>query len=340
MSRHSFPSLALVFLLLALPAAPVSAEPLATVVVRPHPVPLGLAADGVVEALNQATVAAQVAGRIVELRVDAGQQVKKGELLLRIDAREAAEAAAAARSQLAVAQAQFERSRQLRQQNFISQAGLDKARGEFDAAKAAAAQAGVGLGHATVTSPIAGVVARRHAEAGEMASPGRPLLTIHDPAGLRVSASVPQHRLREVRGAKGARVEFPELGRTVEVAAVHLLPTADAATHVSTVRLNLPPAAVDGVLPGMAARVTFVTGEAEKMTVPVAALVRRGEVTAVYVVGETPPAAALTLRQIRLGEPVSAGEVEVLAGLVAGERVALDPVQAVIRLKAGDRTGR
>ncbi|MBI2307874.1 MAG: efflux RND transporter periplasmic adaptor subunit [Rhodocyclales bacterium] len=330
MDRHFPRSLALLALLLVLPAVPVAAAPPASVVVQLHAVSLGVAADGVVEALTQATVAAQVAGRIVELRVDAGQAVRKGELLLRIDAREAAEAATAARSQLVVAQAQFERSRQLRQQNFISQAGLDKARAEFDAAKAAAAQAGVGLGHAAVTSPITGVVSRRHAESGEMATLGRPLLTIHDPAGLRVTASIPQHRLREVRGARSARIEFPELGKVVEAASVQLLPTADAATHVSSVRVQLPPA-IDGVVPGMAARVTFVTGTAEKMTVPAAAVVRRGEVTAVYVAAAQGP----VLRQLRLGEAVSATEIEVLAGLAAGERVLLDPVQAAIALRAG-----
>ncbi|HEX5803162.1 MAG TPA: efflux RND transporter periplasmic adaptor subunit [Azospira sp.] len=310
-------------------ATPAHAEPLASVVVQPHPVPLGIAADAVVEALNQATVAAQVAGRVVEVRVDAGQAVAKGELLMRIDAREAAEAAAAARSQLAVAQAQYERSRQLQQQKFISQAGLDKARAEFDAARAAAAQAGVGYGHAAVTSPLAGIVARRHTEAGEMAVPGKPLLTIYDPSALRVTASVAQYQLRALRGVKTARVEFPELGRSVDATSVSVLPTADADTHVSQVRVNLP-ADLGGVMPGMFARVTFVTGQAEKLTVPAAAVQRRGEVSAVYV----DSGHGLALRQLRLGATY-AGEVEVLSGLKAGERVVLDPVRAGLQLRSG-----
>ena len=315
-----------VLALLLLPALG-RAESLPHVVVQPHAVGIGFSVDAVVEALHQATVAAQVSGRIVEMKVDAGQVVKKGDLLMRIDAREAAEAAQAAHSQFAVAQAQFERSKQLRQQNFISQSGLDKAKADFDAARAAAAQAGVGLGHATVTSPIAGIIAKRHTEAGEMASPGKPLVTVYDPAGLRVTASIPQYQLREMRSVKEARIEFPELGKTVDATSVQLLPTADAGTHVSQARANLPP--VEGVIPGMFARVTFVTGKAEKTTVPVSALVRRGEVTAVYV--ETDK--GLSLRQIRLGETYGS-EIEVLAGLATGERVVLDPVKAAISLKA------
>lgn len=317
---------------LVLPSA-AGADSLAHVLVEPHAVAVGFPADAVVEALQQATVASQVSGRIVEVKVDAGQRVKKGELLMRIDAREVAEAAQAARSQLATAQAHYERTKRLREQNFISQAGLDKARTDYDAARAAASQAGVGLDHASVTAPIAGIVALRHAEQGEMASPGRPLVTIYDPAGLRVTASIPQYKLRDMRSVKTARIEFPELARTLESTAVTVLPTADAATHVSQVRVELPkgmPAEMEGVVPGMFARVRFITGSAMKMTVPTRSLVRRGEMTAVYVDSDR----GLTLRQLRVGEAVSDSETEVLAGLNAGERVVVDPVKAAIQLKS------
>ena len=308
---------------------PAVAEDLPLRVLQPRTVALGVTAEATVEAVVQATVASQVAGRVIDVRVDAGSVVKKGDLLMRIDAREASEAAQAAKSQLAVAQLQYERSRQLREQNFISQAGLDKARADFEVARAAAAQAGVGAGHATVTSPIAGVVALRHTESGEMAALGRPLVTVFDPASLRVTASVPQHRLRDVRGARTARVDFPELGRSVDATALAVLPTVDASTHAAQVRADLP-AALEGVTPGMAARITFVTGQAEKLTVPEAAIVRRGEVTALYVESDK----GLALRQVRLGERYAGGEIEVLAGVAAGERVVLDPAKAAIRLKA------
>lgn len=319
----------LAVLLLAAPLA-VRAQALPTVVVRPHPVDLTFPAEALVEAVNQATVAAQVSGRVVEVRVDAGQTVRKGELLMRIDAREAAEAAAGATAQLVNARANYERLKNLRAQNFISAAALDKAKADFEAAQAASGQAGVGLGHATVTAPIAGVVAQRQTELGEMAAPGKPLLTLYDPAGLRVTASVPQYMLPRMRGVTRAKVEFPELGRWVDATSVALLPVADAATHVSQVRVGLPADAGANLLPGSFARVHFVIGRASKFTVPKAAVLRRGEVAAVYVQGAD---GRLALRQLRLGEEFG-GEIEVLAGLAAGERVALDPVKAGIALKA------
>ena len=309
------------------------AQGLPTVVVQPHPVDLTLPAEAVVEALNQATLASQVSGRVTEVRVDAGQVVKKGDLLMRIDAREAAEAAAGASAQYINAKASYERLKNLRQQNFISPAALDKARADFEAAQASSAQAGVGVAHATVVAPISGVVAQRLIELGEMAAPGRQLLTIYDPNGLRVTASIAQYKLPQMRTVRQARVEFPELGKWVDATAVTLLPTADAATHVSQVRVNLP-AGIRDAIPGMFARVHFVIGRATKMTVPEAAVVRRGEVAAVYVQSGQ---GVLALRQLRLGEPRGDG-IEVLAGLTAGEQVVLDPVKAGIQLKAAATT--
>jgi hypothetical protein len=109
------------------------------------------------------------------------------------------------------------------------------------------------------------------------------------------------------------------------------LPTADAATHVSQVRVTLPD--VPEATPGMFARVHFITGQAEKLTVPAAAVLRRGEVAAVYV--QTADN-RLSLRQLRLGDAVGQGEIEVLAGLSAGDKVVTDPVKAGIQLKTAN----
>lgn len=307
-----------------------AAEPLSFVVVRPHAVDVGFAADSVVEAVQQATVGAQSPGRVLEVRADAGQVVRKGDVLMRIDAREAAEAVRAAEAVHANAKLNFERQQQLKAQKFVSQAAVDKAKADLDAAAASRAAAGASESHATIVAPISGVIARRLAEAGDMAMPGTPLFTIYQPGGLRVTAPVPQYRLKDMGGAKAARVEFPELGRWVDATSVQLLPTADATTHVSQVRVGLP--AVAEARPGMFARVHFVTGQAEKLTVPATAILRRGEVAAVYVQAAD---GRLALRQLRLGEAVGQGEIEVLAGLAAGDRVATDPVRAGIQLKSG-----
>ena len=304
------------------------AESLPVIAVKPHAVDLTFPSEAVVEAIQQATVGAQVPGRVLEVKADAGQTVKKGDVLMRIDAREAAEAARAAEAQYANARVNYERTKSLVAQKFMSAAALDKAKADFDAAAANRAAAGASQSHATILAPITGIVARRHAELGDMAMPGTPLFTIYQPGGLRVTASIPQYRLKEMRNVKAARVEFPELGKWVEATSVQVLPTADAATHVTPVRVNLP--AVPEATPGMFSRVHFITGQAQKLTVPAKAVLRRGEVAAVYVQAAD---GRLSLRQLRLGDVVGQGEIEVLAGLATGDRVVTEPVKAAIAVK-------
>lgn len=314
-------------LTLAALALPAAAQNIVTIEARD--IDLTYPAEAAVEAVRQATIAAQVAGRVVEVRADAGQAVRQGELLMRIDAREAAESAAAAQAQLVQAKANFERTKTLLGKKFVSQAALDKAEADFLAAKAAAGASGASYSHATVVAPMAGIVASRDTELGEMASPGKPLFTLFDPKSLRVVASIPQYKLAEVKKGAKARLEFPETGQWLDAVRVEILPTADAKSHTVTARLYLPDN-TPGIIPGMAARAHFVTGRGKKLTVPPAAVLRRGEVTAVYVFDA---ANQPRLRQVRLGEPVADGELEVLAGLTGGERVSLEPIQTGMQLK-------
>lgn len=286
-----------------------------------------LPAEAVIEATKQATVATQVSGRIVAVNAEPGQRVQAGQVLMRIDAREAAENVAAARAQLAQAEANFTRTQNLFKQKFVSQAALDAAEATLKSARAQAAAAGAGASHATVTAPIGGIVAQRHAELGDLATPGKPLVTIFAPGGLRAIASIPQFKLKDAQKAMAARVEFTESRRWLDGTRFEVLPTIDAQSHTATARIYLPDA--EGLVPGMAARVHFVTGRAQKLTLPPQAVLRRGEISAVYVLKDGKPA----LRQVRLGEPVADGELEVLSGIAAGETVSLDPVKTGIEMK-------
>lgn len=299
---------------------------------------LTVSAEAVLEAVRQSTVAAQIAGRIVDIRFDVGDFVKKGEVIVRIDERAAAQAVAAteaqvaeARAALANARANYERSKQLLAQNFISPSALDKAEADYKAAQArvtallaGAGQAATERSFATVVAPYSGVVAARHVELGEMAAPGKPLMTGFDPSTLRAVANVPQAQLDAIRALSKARVEVPSIGKWIDVKNVTIVPSADPRTHTTPVRLGLA-GVVRGVYPGVYARAHFVTGRALKLVVPRSAVVRRSEVTAVYVVGEN---GAVHMRQIRLGTAENEQFLEVLAGLKTGERVALDPIKA------------
>ncbi len=332
---------------LASAAAAADAPALRTAPVQYREVEQTYAAEGVVEAVKQSTVAAQISGRVVAVNFDVGDSVKKGQVIVRIDSTEVNQAHAASQAQVAQAEAalrnakaQYERTQRLVEQKFMRAAAMDKAQADYHSARAqlAVAEAGGGQaaatrGYATVTAPYSGVVSARHVELGEMAVPGKPLMTGFDPRELRVSASMPQYQLDAVRRLASASVEFPALKKRIHAARVTFLPAADAQTHTTQVRLDLP-AGIEGLYPGMFARAYFAVGRVKKLLIPASAVALRSEVAGAYVVGA---AGEIRFRQLRLGETAGDQEVEVLAGVAPGEMVALDPVAALAALKRGAR---
>lgn len=318
-----------------------AAEQLAVARVEYREVMQTYSVDGIVEATRQSTVSAQISGRVKEILFDVGDRVVKGQVILRIDQREAAQAVAGSQAQvlqaqanLQNAQATLERNQQLFAQKFISRAALDKAQADYQvaSAQAAASKAGAGQadltqGYTTVTAPYSGLVAARLVELGEMVMPGKPLMTGFDPAALRVVVDVPQYKLAEIGAHPQANVELPSLNRMIKAASTSVQPLADARTHSTQVRISLP-ANQAGVYPGMFVRAHFLVGKLKKLVIPNSAVLRRSEVVAVYVVDEK---GSVTLRQVRVGDAEIEGVVEVLAGLNQGERIALDPVKAGMR---------
>ena len=313
---------------------------LASAPVQTAPAQAASGFDGVVEAVRQSVVAAQVPGAVTALEVKPGDTVKAGQVLARIDARAAEQSANASAAQVQSAQAlldmaskDFERQKQLFQRQYISQAALERAESQFKATQAQAAallaQAGAARtqsGFYVVRAPFSGVVAEVPVALGDMAMPGRALVTLYEPGALRVTAAVPQTAM--VQPAQGVRIELPGLAperRWFAPSQVQVLPTVDAGTHTVQLRIGLPEG-MAGVAPGMFARVWLpaAQGAPGRLYVPAASIVHRGEMTGVYVVGAK---GETVLRQVRLGR-ASGETVEVLAGVSAGDRVALDPQAA------------
>ncbi|MBV6417227.1 MAG: Multidrug resistance protein MdtA [Steroidobacteraceae bacterium] len=322
--------------------APSPVEGLATLTVGAGEAGPGRSWDGVVEAVRQATLSAQTSGRVAEVRHDVNDRVAAGAVLVRLSAVEQQAGVAAARAQLRAAEAtlvevegNFGRYVDLYQRHYVSKAQLDQMRATRDAAQAArdaaraqVANTGQQSAYTTIRAPYAGIVSSRDVEPGESVGVGRQLMTLFSPDALRVEVSVPQSVAMQIRARPLARITFED-GRSVDARDVTVFPSADSATHAVTVRVQLP--ALDPIPhPGGTAKVLFpAVEETVYPRIPAATLVRRGEVTAVYVLA----GGRLSLRQLRLGEE-SGGEVDVIAGLKPGEVIARDPVAAVQALVA------
>jgi RND family efflux transporter MFP subunit len=301
-----------------------------------------LSIEGHVEPLRQATVAAQIGGNVVALLVKAGDRVRAGQAIARIDERDAA--AGVLRSEAGLAQAEAEarnarvaaeRTRELRAQGFVSQAALDTADTQLKAAlagvqqaQAARSQAALARGFAGVTAPFEGIVLATHLEAGDLASPGRPIATLYAPGAMRATAQVPLSQAEGARRASRIEIELAN-GQRVAPAARTELASADPVSQTVEWRLDLPAAALPGLVPGQVARVHFSgaaapAGTPATLRLPAAAVLRRGELSAVYVA----QGQGFQLRAVRLGADRGSEGIEVLAGLKPGEKVAANAVQA------------
>ena len=302
--------------------------------------------DGVVEAVRQTTVAAQVSGAVIALDIKAGDVVKAGKVLVRIDAHAVDQTVAASEAQVESARAaleaatkDFERQKQLYDRKYTSQAVLERAEAQFKATQAQVAaqiaQAGAARaqsGFFVVRAPYGGVVTEVPVALGDMALPGRPLLTLYDPSALRVTVAVPQTVVAVLPAAPSIKVEIPGHSgdlQWITPSRVELLPTVDPGTHTVQVRLDLP-ASVQGVKPGTFVRAWLPgqPGVAARFFVPATAVVRHAEMTGLYVIDAN---GRPILRQVRLGRAGN-DTVEILSGVAAGERVALEP-QAAARLR-------
>lgn len=300
-------------------------------------------AEGVVEAIKSSLIAPQVAGSITALPVKAGDHVKAGQMLARIDTRLATQQvmtnqaqAAAAQAQLSAASKEYERKRRLYEKQYISQAALERAESDYKTAeaqtKAQLAQTGaasVQTGFHTINAPYSGVIAEVMTEVGDMAMPGKPLLSLYDPKELRVVVSVPQSRLANLQQVADIKVlitSASEAESTLSSVKMTVLPTVDSVSNMAKVRLSLP-SNLTSIAPGMFARALLPVSKSstkDHILVPAKAVIKRSELMAVYVVDKQ---GRPQLRQVRLGR--QQGEnIEVFAGLQVGEMVALDPIAA------------
>jgi len=303
----------------------------------------------VVEAAQRGVLVARLDGRVGQLPVREGDRVKAGALLLTLTENPAADrlaearaAESAAEAGLAAAAAQRElalqdreRYRPLRERNVVTPQEFDRvvtaakvaeeaevaARQQVQQARAARAAAETAYGYTRITAPLAGRVASLQVKSGSTVLPGSPLLVIEGETGWQVKAEVPESLAGVIGIGTELPVNLPALKRSLNGRVSEISPAADPRSHSLTVKLDLA-GDTNGLVAGMFARVSPQLGERQALSVPLSALVRRGQLSGVYVVED----GILHYRLVRAGA-VSDGQVEVLAGLDGGEQLVVSGVE-------------
>ncbi len=308
----------------AVSAAPQTTVQAAVVEIKTVQVPIRVEVTGQVSPVFQATLSSRIQGTIDKLLVREGTQVVKGQTLILLDSRDVRADLARAAADVENAKAQLERMRSLYAQDAVSKQELENATRAYKVAEANRKAVLAQLSYTVVKAPFDGVITEKKVEAGELASPGQPLLKMEDPRHLRLEATVAEGDLKSVSRGDKIPVLIDALGGLVLTGIVsQILPAGDPQTHTFTVKVDLPP--TPGLKTGMFGRLQLDKGTSQTMLVPESAVVARGELTSVFVVG---PDQIGRLRWIKTGRRFDQ-QVEILSGVNVGERVLLDGSRGV-----------
>jgi RND family efflux transporter MFP subunit len=269
---------------------------------------------GSVEAVQRATIAAKVTGTIEKLPVVLGSQVKKGDLLVKISAGEIAAKVSQARAQLEQARRNYERERRLLEKDASTPETVKSMKDSLRVAQAAYEEASTMTGYTSITAPFGGLVARKMVNAGDLAVAGTPLLVLENNRHLQVVAGVPEELALKIHPGDELTVrvpaaDFEKVGKVSEIA-----PAADAASRTTLVKVQINGGGA--LRPGQFAKVILPGTPVETFLVPEKAVRRFGQMERLWMVQD----GTARLRLVRTGEH-QAGNVEILAGLSAGDQV-------------------
>lgn len=285
--------------------------------------------DAVVEAVHQATISAQTSGRVVKINADVDDAVSKGDILVEFRNKEQMASYNVAKAAFDEAESEYQRIKDIYSKKLVSKTTLDKASARYKSDKARLAQATEALENTIVRAPYSGIVVKRHIEIGELAKPGRELMTGISLELLRANVALPQDLVNVVR-AQNKATAILKTGQRLAISKITISPYADTKNHTFQMRAELPKGDFS-IYPGMFIKIAIVSGVKKSLLVPASAVAMRSEVSAVYVRDENKQ---LTFRQVRLGTYIPASNsYEILAGLENNEKVMLDPVAAAAQLK-------
>ncbi len=282
---------------------------------------------GTVQAVRRALLAPKVMGAIAEVPVALGSRVRVGAVLVRISAPEIAARAAQARARLDQAERDFRREQSLFTQGASTAETVHDLGDRAAEARAAYREAEIMAGYATIRAPFDGFVARKFVQAGDLASPGQPLLEIDGAGRLEVETGIPDALAGRVAVGGRLEVRVPAAGARFEGVVTELSSAADPGSGTVTAKIAAP--GLPSLRPGQFAEVRVPAPASPALFAPAEAVSVSGEMERVFVAG---PGGRAELRLVRTGARRGA-DVEILSGLDSGERV-------VVRPPAGLREGQ
>ena len=295
-----------------------------------------LEASGQVEASQSVNISTRVMGYITQMKVKVGDPVHAGQLLFTVNsnditAKRAQTDALIAQAEAAqrAAQKDLDRYTTLYKQQSASAKELDQVTLQYQSAKASADAAkqmrnevSAQLAYTSVTAPFSGIITQKLADAGSMANPGMPVLTLEQSGNLQVSASIPETQIAAVKLGDEVTMSIESANKTITGKVIQVNPSSQFTGGQYIVKISVPAAEAKQLYAGMYVHLRIpvketVTAakESGKILVPTKAIITRDQLTGLYTISSQNTA---LLRWVRLGS-TSGDQVEVLSGLAANE---------------------
>lgn len=297
-------------------AAPKRGVPVEISQAERRPISLFFETQGTLEAENEVDLIARIDGPVLELHAEQGDRVRKGELLASIDDREIRAELNVSEVRLSEAKQSYERVRQLKEQELISQDAYDQALASYEAAQGERERLVVQLEYTRITAPFGGLVSERYVKLAEMVQNGSQLFRLVDFDPLLLPIRVPERELPRLKLGQSAQLRVEAFGdRRFDAEVLRMSPVVDPASGTIEVTLKV---AGEGVLrPGMFATVFLeMDRRADALVVPKAALALDSLGNTIYVVS----AGAAERRDLQIGFR-NEDLLEVVSGVEAGEPI-------------------
>lgn len=302
--------------------------------------PVSESAVGTIRAVHETSLGSKLLARVVEVNLKAGQKVKAGDVLVRLDdtdlrakMRQAEAAVSSAQAVYTQAAADEQRYGQLVKSKTVSQQDYDKSvmamrssEADLERAKEAVKEVQTLLDSATIRSPIDGTVIDKKVDAGDMVTPGQMLVTLYDPTRMQLVASVRESLTHRLHVGEDIGVQIEGLNKQCSGKISEIVPEAQSASRSFQVKVTGP--CPTGIYSGMFGRLLIPLGEEDVLVIPRQAVREVGQLELVNVAED----GRIGRRTIRTGRTFG-DEVEVLSGLREGEQVVLpkEPGQEVSR---------
>ncbi len=277
---------------------------------------------GTVTAKLQSKLSSKISGRITEFTLRIGQRVLKDDLLVSLNSAEVEarlEMATAARDQTAK---ELVRYKELLDQNAATQSEYDAVESRHRMAEASAREAEAIQEYTQILAPFDGVVARKFADIGDLASPGKPLLELEGLTGFRFEANVPEALASRIQIGQVMEVRVDSVGKAIPAEVSEMAPSANPLSRTLLVKLDFPKN--KELRSGQYGRLAVMARGPSNVRIPADALIQRGQMEIVFVATE----GHALLRLVKTGKR-SGKDVEILSGLDAGERVVIEGASAL-----------